>query len=160
MDELFNAEFSVKGKKQSLQQWRGLPILVINTATKCGFTPQFEGLEALHKKYADQGLKVIGFPCNQFKNQEPESDEKMAEVCLLNHGVSFDLTHKIDVKGDNAHPIFKALTEQAPGIMGSKGVKWNFTKFLISPDGNSIERFGSITKPEAIEPKIVALLNK
>ncbi|NQZ33146.1 MAG: glutathione peroxidase [Oceanospirillaceae bacterium] len=160
MDELYSAEFSINGKIQSLQQWRGQPILVINTATKCGFTPQFEGLEALHKKYAGQGLKVIGFPCNQFKNQEPETDENMAEVCLLNHGVSFDLTHKVDVKGDNIHAVFKALTEHAPGIMGSKAVKWNFTKFLISPDGSSIERFGSITKPAAIEPKIVAILDK
>jgi len=156
--ELFAAQFLIKGEKHTLKQWQGQPILVINTATQCGFTPQFAGLEALHKKYADQGLKIIGFPCNQFKNQEPESDEDMAQVCLIKHGVSFDLTHKIDVKGDAAHPVFKALTQLAPGIMGSKVVKWNFTKFLISPDGETVERFASVTKPAALEPKIIKLL--
>ena len=158
IDDLYAAQFTVRGETQSLQQWRTQPILVINTATQCGFTPQFAGLEALHKKYAEQGLKVLGFPCNQFNNQEPESDQNMAEGCLLSHGVSFDLTHKVAVKGENIHAVFKALTQLAPGIMGSKGIKWNFTKFLISPDGTSIERFGSTTKPEAIEPKIIALL--
>jgi glutathione peroxidase len=156
--ELFDAQFLLKGEQKSLRQWFGQPILIVNTATQCGFTPQFAGLETLHQKYADQGLKVLGFPCNQFKNQEPISDEDMAQVCLLSHGVSFDLAHKIDVKGRAAHPLFKSLTQHAPGVLGSKGIKWNFTKFLISPDGESIERFGSVTKPAAIEAKIRQLL--
>jgi len=156
--ELFDAQFLLKDEQKSLRQWLGHPILIVNTATQCGFTPQFEGLETLHKKYADQGLKVLGFPCNQFKNQEPISDADMAQVCLLSHGVSFDLAHKIDVKGEDAHPLFKSLTQLAPGVLGTKGIKWNFTKFLISPDGASIERFGSVTKPAVIEGKIREML--
>jgi glutathione peroxidase len=157
-DAIYNSEFTLKGKTETLAQWKDQPILVINTATKCGLAPQFKALEALHQEFGEQGLKVIGFPCNQFKDQEPETNDSMAGVCEINFGVTFDLAAKVDVNGSNTHAIYQALKNQAPGLLGSKGIKWNFTKFLISPNGEKIVRFAPTTKPEAIKKHIEALL--
>ncbi len=133
-------------------------ILVVNTATQCGLTPQFEGLEELHQKYKDQGLVVLGFPCNQFGSQEPLSNESMADSCLINHGVTFQLTQKIDVNGDDADPIYKYLKSELTGTLGS-AIKWNFTKFLIGTDGKPFKRYAPTTKPLKLESDIENLLS-
>ena len=132
-------------------------VLVVNTATKCGLTPQFEGLEDLHKKYRDKGLVLLGFPCNQFGGQEPETNETLEEVCKINHGVTFQLMEKCDVNGAKTHPVFQYLKKQKGGFFGSR-IKWNFTKFLIDRKGNVVKRFSPMTKPEAIEKDITSLL--
>ena len=194
-----------KGEEVDMSQYKGKVLMIVNTASKCGFTPQYDGLEALYKKYQDQGLVILGFPCDQFKHQEPGSDEEIAEFCRLNHGVTFPLMKKIDVFGENAHPIFKYLTQQVPNeevhglkdratmkpifkyltqqvpneeVHGLKdratmkmvdalsksegreegGVRWNFTKFLISKDGSVIKRFAPVAKPEEMEADIEAML--
>ena len=157
---LYNTEFLINGQTHTLAEWQDKTILVVNTATKCGFAPQFEGLQVLHEKYHQQGLLVIGFPCDQFKHQEPETDQTMASVCELNFGATFPLTHKIEVNGDNTHAIFNVLKSSAPGLFGSEKIKWNFTKFLISPNGHKIERFAPTTKPQSIESKIVAMIKR
>ncbi|MBR1575305.1 MAG: glutathione peroxidase [Bacteroidales bacterium] len=146
-----------KGAEVDFSQYKGKVLLIVNTASKCGFTPQYDGLEALYKKYKDQGLVVIGFPCDQFAHQEPGTDEEIAQFCRLNHGVTFPLMSKIEVNGDGAHPIYKYLKGEAKGLLGS-AIKWNFTKFLISRDGTRIERFAPTTTPEALDDKIAALL--
>jgi len=146
-----------KGQEVDFAQYKGKVLLIVNTASKCGFTPQYDGLEALWKKYGDKGLVVIGFPCDQFAHQEPGSDEEIAEFCRLNHGVSFPLMKKIDVNGDEAHPIYKYLKSETRGVLGS-AIKWNFTKFLISRDGKKIERFAPVTTPESLEKRIEELL--
>ena len=146
-----------KGREVDFAQYEGKVLLIVNTASKCGFTPQYDGLEALYQKYKDKGLVVIGFPCDQFAHQEPGSDEEIAEFCRLNHGVTFPLMSKIDVNGDNAHPIYKYLKNAAKGTLGN-AVKWNFTKFLISRDGLKVKRFAPVTKPEDIEKDIVELI--
>ena len=146
------------GDNLSMRDLKGKVVLVVNTATQCGFTPQFAGLEKLHLKYKDQGLVIIGAPCNQFGGQEPLTNEQMTESCLVNHGVSFQLTEKIDVNGANSHPLFKYLKKELGSwIFGSK-VKWNFTKFLIDKNGNPIKRFGPTTKPEKMVVDIEELL--
>jgi glutathione peroxidase len=132
-------------------------VLVVNTASKCGFTPQYEGLEKLYKDYKDKGLVILGFPCNQFGNQEPGSEKEISEGCLVNYGVSFPMFSKIDVNGENAHPIFKYLKNELKGFPGSN-VKWNFTKFLVDRNGKPYKRFSSITKPEKLRKDIEALL--
>ncbi len=147
------------GQKLELSNLKGDVILVVNTATKCGLTPQFTGLETLHKKYNGEGLSVIGFPCSQFLNQEPETNETIEKVCEVNHGVTFQLTEKIDVNGKDAHPIFNYLKSKKGGILGSR-IKWNFTKFLISKEGVVLERFSPTTTPEQIESKIIRALKK
>ncbi len=150
-------DFSVKNKKGedvSLSQYEGKVVLVVNTASKCGFTPQFEGLEELWKKYKDQGLVILGFPCNQFANQDPGSDEQIQEFCSLNYGVTFPIMKKIDVNGDNADPLFKWLKSQKKGLLGSK-IKWNFTKFLVNKNGEVVKRFSPTTVPSKIEKYIV-----
>lgn len=150
-------DFSVKNKKGedvSLAQYEGKVVLVVNTASKCGFTPQFEGLEELWKKYKDQGLVILGFPCNQFANQDPGSDEQIQEFCSLNYGVTFPIMKKIDVNGDNADPLFKWLKSQKKGLLGSK-IKWNFTKFLVNKNGEVVKRFSPTTVPSKIEKYIV-----
>ncbi|PKG37179.1 glutathione peroxidase [Psychromonas sp. Urea-02u-13] len=157
---LYNAEFMISDKIHTLAEWQDIAILVVNTATKCGFSPQFEGLQILHEKYHEKGLLVIGFPCDQFKHQEPETDQTMASVCELNFGATFPLTHKIEVNGDHTHALFNVLKSSAPGIFGSQKIKWNFTKFLISPNGESIERFAPSTKPQNIESKIVTMIKR
>ncbi len=133
---------------------QGKVVLFVNVASKCGFTPQFEGLEALYKKYQPKGLEVLGFPCNQFKQQEPGEAAEIAEFCQANYGVSFPMFAKIDVKGPGAHPLYQFLCSAAPGILGSKAIKWNFTKFLVSPEGAVIKRYATATKPQKIAADI------
>ena len=146
-----------KGAEVDFAQFEGKVLMIVNTASKCGFTPQYDGLEELWEKYKDQGLVVIGFPCDQFAHQEPGTDAEIAEFCRLNHGVTFPLMSKIDVNGENAHPIFKYLKSQTGGLLG-RSIKWNFTKFLISRKGNIIERFSPMTTPASLEEKIKSLL--
>jgi glutathione peroxidase len=146
-----------KGSEVDFADFKGKVLLIVNTASKCGFTPQYDGLEALWKKYKDQGLVVIGFPCDQFAHQEPGSDAEIAEFCRLNHGVTFPLMSKIEVNGEGAHPIYKYLKSETKGLLGG-AIKWNFTNFLISRDGTRIERFAPMAKPESLEDKIKALL--
>ena len=148
---------SNKGTEVDFADFKGKVLLIVNTASKCGFTPQYDGLEALYKKYKDRGLVVIGFPCDQFAHQEPGSDAEIAEFCRLNHGVTFPLMSKINVNGENAHPIYKYLKSAAKGTFGD-AIKWNFTKFLISRDGSKVERFAPTTKPEALDSRIAEIL--
>ncbi len=149
---------SNKGENISFNQFAGKAILVVNTASKCGLTPQYEGLQELHQKYKDKGLVVIGFPCDQFAHQEPGNDSEIAEFCSLNYGVDFLLSSKVDVNGTNAHPIFKYLKKNSGSFFGS-AVKWNFTKFLISPDGQTIKRYAPTVLPSAIESDISKYLD-
>jgi len=137
--------------------FRGKVVLVVNTASKCGFTPQYAGLEALHRKYKDQGLVVLGFPCDQFRHQEPGTDAEIASFCEINFGVSFPLMAKIEVNGKNTHPVFAFLKDRAPGFL-FKAVKWNFTKFLVGRDGVSVQRFAPMTDPVKLENAIEAAL--
>ena len=146
-----------KGVEVDFKQYEGKVLLIVNTASKCGFTPQYDGLEALYRKYKDQGLVVIGFPCDQFAHQEPGTNEEIAEFCRLNHGVTFPLMAKIEVNGEGTHPIYQYLKTAARGTFGN-AIKWNFTKFLISRDGEKVERFAPTTTPAAMEDKIKALL--
>ena len=146
-----------KGAEVDFSQYQGQVLLIVNTASKCGFTPQYDGLEALYQKYKDQGLTVIGFPCDQFAHQEPGSDAEIAEFCRLNHGVTFPLMSKIEVNGDNAHPIYKYLKSVAKGTFGS-AIKWNFTKFLISRDGKTVKRYAPTVTPEKMEKDIQEML--
>jgi glutathione peroxidase len=149
---------SLQGKEISMESYRGKTILVVNTASKCGLTPQYEGLEKLYQKYGDKGLVILGFPCNQFANQEPGTEKDITENCLVNYGVSFPMFSKIDVNGSNAHPIYKYLKGKLTGFLGSK-IKWNFTKFLINAEGIPVKRFGPITKPEKIDMYLQKILN-
>lgn len=146
-----------QGKSINFNDFKGQPILIVNTATKCGLAPQFDGLENLHQQYKDQGLVVLGFPCNQFQNQEPETNNTMEESCRINHGVTFQLTEKIDVNGKDTHPIFKYLKDELGGFLGSK-IKWNFTKFLITAEGKPFKRYAPTTKPIKIEKDIQKLI--
>lgn len=150
-------DFTVKGRDGSdvdLSQYKGKVLVVVNTASKCGFTPQFAGLQNLYDEFHDEGLEIIGFPCNQFANQDPGSNDEIAEFCQLNYGVTFPMMSKIDVKGSKADPVFKWLTAQAPGLLGSKAIKWNFTKFLVGRDGEVIKRFGPKEEPEQMKAAI------
>ena len=150
-------DFKVKdihGKSVGLDRYKGKVMLIVNTASQCGFTPQYKGLEALHQKLHDKGLAVLGFPCNQFGGQEPGTEADIASFCELNFGVTFPLFSKVDVNGDAAHPLFKYLTSTKKGLLGSEGIKWNFTKFLIDKDGEVIERYAPTTKPEDLEKDI------
>lgn len=153
-------EFNINkpnGDKLELNNYKGKLILVVNTATKCGLSPQFKGLEELHQKYQEKGLVVLGFPCAQFLNQEPESNETVEQACELNYGVTFQLTEKIDVNGSKEHPIYTFLKKEKGGFLGSR-IKWNFTKFLIDLNGNVIERYSPTTLPERIEEDIIKFL--
>lgn len=147
----------INGEEISLDEFKRDLVLVVNTATECGFTPQLKSLQKLYDTYKDRGFIVLAFPCNQFGNQEPGTNEEVAQICESNYGVSFPLFEKIKVNGPKAHPLFKYLTGQTKGIMSSR-IKWNFTKFLIDREGQVVERFAPITKPEKIEAKIEALL--
>lgn len=149
---------TITGEDKAIADYRGQVLLVVNTASKCGFTPQFKGLEELYEKYKDQGLVVLGFPCNQFLSQDPGSEEEISQFCELNYGVSFPMFAKIDVNGDQAHPLFRHLTDAAPGLLGSKAVKWNFTKFLVDRNGNVVKRYAPATKPQDIDKDIRQLL--
>ena len=148
-----------KGDIKSLSDFKGQVLLVVNTASKCGFTPQYEGLEKLHQDFHQRGFSVLGFPCNQFGGQEPGNDEEIQNFCSLNFGVTFPMFSKIDVNGDDAAPLYQFLSQNQPGLMGSKKIKWNFTKFLINSKGEPIARFGSSTKPEKIASKIAEALD-
>jgi len=150
---------TLKGKEVAMEEFKGKTVLVVNTASQCGLTPQFEGLEKLYEKYKDQGLVVLGFPCNQFANQEPGDEKSISEGCVMNYGVTFPMFSKVDVNGSTAHPLFKYLKSKLGGILGSN-IKWNFTKFLIDAQGRPVKRFAPITKPEALEKDIVKLLGK
>ncbi len=145
------------GKVIPMNSFKDKTILIVNTATKCGLSPQFEELEQIHQKYKDRGLVVLGFPCNQFLNQEPETNETLVEACKLNYGVTFQLTEKVDVNGENTNPIFKLLKEALPGTLGKK-IKWNFTKFLITSEGKPYKRYAPTTKPMKIENDILKLI--
>jgi glutathione peroxidase len=149
---------TLDGKPVMLGDYSGKVLLVVNTASKCGFTPQYQGLEALYQKYRDRGLVVLGFPCNQFGAQEPGSAQEIGSFCEKNYGVSFPLFEKIDVNGEGAHPLYRWLKSNAKGVLGSEGIKWNFTKFLIDRHGQVVERFAPTTKPEDLQSKIEALL--
>jgi glutathione peroxidase len=144
----------LNGKTKSLADFKGKALVVVNTASKCGLTPQYEGLEKLYKTYKTEGLEILGFPCNQFGAQEPGAASEIAEFCSLNYGVSFTMFDKVDVNGDTTHPIFQWLKSEAPGLLGSEAIKWNFTKFLVGKDGKAIERFASTTEPVAMESAI------
>ena len=141
-----------------MDQFRGKVLLIVNTASKCGFTPQFEGLEALYQKYKDQGLEILGFPCNQFLKQDPGSDEEIVSFCSLNYGVSFPMFSKIEVNGPGRHPLYQFLKKEAKGVMGTEKVKWNFTKFLVDAEGQVRKRFAPNLEPKKIESDIKALL--
>jgi glutathione peroxidase len=151
---------SLAGAPVDLEQYRGRVLLIVNTASKCGFTPQYKGLEALHRQFKDQGLVVLGFPCNQFGAQEPASDGQIATFCEKNFGVTFALFAKVDVNGSQAAPLFSMLQKKAPGLLGSEAIKWNFTKFLVSRDGKSITRHAPTTTPGSMIADIERLLAK
>lgn len=149
---------SIDGKPVSLAQFKGHPMLIVNTASACGFTPQFGGLEKLHKTYGERGLVVLGFPCNQFGSQDPGSNDEIASFCQLNYGVTFPMMEKVDVNGVEAHPLYQWLTAEAPGLLGSKAIKWNFTKFLVGKDGRVIKRYAPQDAPEKLASDIEAAL--
>lgn len=148
----------IKGNEASMADYKGKVLLIVNTASKCGFTPQFEGLQALHEELGDQGFEVLGFPCNQFMNQDPANEDAISQFCSLNYGVSFPMFAKVDVNGDGAHPLFQFLKREAKGLMGSEKVKWNFTKFLVNRDGQVIRRYAPTAKPADIRADIEKLL--
>jgi glutathione peroxidase len=149
---------SITGETVNLSDYKGKALLIVNTASACGFTPQFAGLETLHQELGPQGLVVLGFPCNQFGSQDPGSNEEIGAFCQKNYGVSFPMMTKIDVNGPQAHPLFQWLKTQAPGILGSEGIKWNFTKFLINRHGQVVKRYASLDKPASMSADIAAAL--
>lgn len=154
-------DFTVKGadgQPVDLSAWAGKVLLIVNTASKCGFTPQYTGLEALHRMLGDQGFEVLAFPCNQFAGQEPGDAAEIANFCKVNYDVTFPVFAKIDVNGSGADPLFVRLKDDAPGLMGSRAVKWNFTKFLVDKSGKAVRRYGPQTTPAEIEADIIALL--
>jgi len=147
------------GKELAFDSLQGKTVLVVNTASNCGFTPQYEGLQDLYRKYQDKGLEILGFPCDQFGHQEPGTDEQIREFCTANFGVTFPLFNKVDVNGPKAHPVYEYLTEALPGAIG-KMIKWNFTKFLIDSEGNPVKRYAPSVTPEKLEKDIKSLLEK
>jgi glutathione peroxidase len=149
---------SIDHQTVPLSRYHGQVMLIVNTASACGFTPQFTGLEKLHQKYSAQGLAVIGFPCNQFASQDPGDDAQIANFCQKNYGVSFQMMSKVKVNGDDAHPLYQWLTAEAPGLLGSKAIKWNFTKFLVGRDGRVIKRYAPQDSPEKMAKDIEAAL--
>lgn len=146
------------GKEQPLEAYRGKVMLVVNTASKCGFTPQFEGLELLYKDLKERGLEILGFPCNQFGKQDPGSNDEIGEFCQINYGVSFPMFAKVDVNGPDASPLYQHLKAEKKGVLGTQRIKWNFTKFLINKDGEVVKRFSPADKPEKIRGAVEALL--
>jgi glutathione peroxidase len=159
MPTLYDFEaLSINGQPVPLANYRGQVLLIVNTASACGFTPQFGGLERLHQTYGDQGLMVLGFPCNQFGSQDPGSNEEIAGFCQRNYGVSFPMMGKIEVNGPQAHPLYRWLCAEAPGLLGSKAIKWNFTKFLVGRDGQVLRRYAPQDAPEKLAADIEAAL--
>ncbi len=159
MDNSFysNRAITLQGQEKSMADFRGKVVVVVNTASKCGFTPQYEGLEALSRKYSDKGLVICGFPCNQFGKQEPGDSKEIAEGCLINYGVSFQMFEKVEVNGSGAHPLFVYLKKQLPGFLGGR-IKWNFTKFVIDRNGKSMVRFSPMTTPKQMEKTLLRIL--
>ena len=149
---------TIDGSEQKLDVYKGKVLLIVNVASKCGFTPQYKGLEALHRKYKDKGLAVLGFPCDQFGHQEPGDENEIKNFCSLTYEVDFPMFAKIDVNGANTHPLYQHLKSEATGVLGSEGIKWNFTKFLVDKSGKVVKRYGSIDKPESIDADIAKLL--
>ena len=159
MSSIYDFEVQqINGKDVGLSQFEGQVMLVVNTASQCGFTPQLGGLESLHKAYAGKGLAILGFPCNQFGSQDPGSNGEISTFCQLNYGVSFPMMGKIDVNGPAAHPLYRWLSAEAPGLLGSKAIKWNFTKFLVGRNGRVIKRFAPLDKPASLAKDIEAAL--
>lgn len=150
---------NLQGEEVKMEIYRGKTVVVVNTASQCGFTPQLAGLEDLYEKYKDKGLVILGFPCNQFGNQEPGDEKSIAQGCVVNYGVTFPMFSKVDVNGEDAHPVFKYLKAELNGLLG-KRIKWNFTKFVIDPTGKPVKRFAPITKPEKMEKYIKSLVEK
>jgi len=150
----------MNGQSLPLDQMRGHVMLIVNTASACGFTPQFGGLEKLHQAYQAQGLRVLGFPCNQFGSLDPGSNKDIASFCQLNYGVTFAMMEKVEVNGASAHPLYQWLCTEAPGLLGSKAIKWNFTKFLVGRDGRVLKRYASMDKPESLKADIEAALQQ
>ena len=153
----FGAE-NYKNETVDFTKYQGKALLIVNTASACGFTPQYAGLEKLYQEYKDKGLEILAFPCNQFGKQEKGDNSEIKQFCDLNFNISFELFSKIDVNGDNTHPLYQHLKQQAPGILGSKGIKWNFTKFLVNKQGEVVKRYSPTTKPEQLNSDIEALL--
>lgn len=149
---------TLRGQEESLSKYKGKVLLVVNTASKCGLTPQYKGLQEVYDKFKDRGFEILGFPSNQFAGQEPGESEDIAEFCEINYGVSFPMYEKINVKGADAHPLFQYLSKEAPGVLGSKSIKWNFTKFLVDQEGHVLKRFAPQTTPDQIEEDIEKLL--
>ena len=149
---------TIDGSEQSLADYRGRALLIVNVASKCGFTPQYEGLEALQKKYAARGFAVLGFPCDQFGHQEPGDEAQIREFCSLTYGVSFPMFAKVEVNGERTHPLYQFLKKEKTGILGTESIKWNFTKFLVDRHGQVVERYAPTDKPESLESAIEALL--
>lgn len=159
MDSLYDFNvLQMDGQSVSLRQYAGKVLLIVNTASACGFTPQLGGLEALHQQYAEQGLVVLGFPCNQFGHQDPGSNAEIAAFCQLNYGVGFPMMAKVEVNGDGASPLYRWLTAEAPGLLGSKAIKWNFTKFLVGKDGRVLRRYAPQDAPKKLAGDIEAAL--
>lgn len=150
---------NIRGEETPLEQYRDQTLLIVNTASKCGLTPQYKGLEALYQKFKEQSFQILGFPCNQFGHQEPGSENEIAEFCSLNYGVSFPMFSKIEVNGSGTHPLFKFLKSEAPGLLGSKDIKWNFTKFLVDKHGNVVKRYAPTDTPESMAKEIERHLN-
>jgi glutathione peroxidase len=149
---------TITGESQALDAYKGKVTLVVNVASKCGFTPQYKGLEAVHKQFKDKGFAVLGFPCDQFGHQEPGDEAEIMQFCSLTYDVSFPMFAKVKVNGDDADPVYKLLKSEAPGLLGTEGIKWNFTKFLVGKDGKVVKRYGSMDKPEDIAKDIEKLL--
>lgn len=150
---------TINGEETTLEAYRGKVMLIVNVASQCGFTSQYEGLEALYQKYKDKGLVVLGFPCNQFGAQEPGSEQEIQNFCRVNFGVTFPMFSKINVNGDDTHPLYAYLKSEQKGILGSESIKWNFTKFLVDKEGKIVARFASATSPQSLEEEIQKLLN-
>ena len=159
MADIYDIEVTtIKGEQKNLSEFKGKVLLIVNTASKCGFTPQFKGLEKLYEDYKDKGLEILGFPCNQFLSQDPGSDNEISEFCQLNYGVSFPMFSKIEVNGPNTHPLFAFLKSEAKGMLGTEKIKWNFTKFLVDSEGTVRERYAPKTEPKEISADIDKLL--
>ncbi len=159
MTDLYGIEVkTIEGKALKLSEYKGHPLLIVNVASKCGFTSQYSGLETLYQSYKDRGFLVLGFPCNQFGAQEPGDEAEIKNFCSLTYEVTFPMFAKVDVNGENAHPLFSALKSAAPGILGTEGIKWNFTKFLVDPSGRVVKRYAPQDKPESMTSDIEAVL--
>jgi len=160
MTSIYDVEAKqLNGEPVTLDQFKGKALLIVNTASKCGFTPQYQALEAVYRKFKDRGFQILGFPCNQFGKQEPGDAQEIASFCSTRYEVSFPMFEKIEVNGDGAHPLYRLLKSAAPGVLGSEAIKWNFTKFLVGRDGKVIKRYAPATKPEKIEQDIEAALS-